>query len=123
MTHVGFCQQNPNGTGGYYKDNTRWLYASYAEFCRNCNVGIMSRGRFEPLFLDICRHQLKLNVYSKKAASGMQVFNIAIKESNIDRYLQLPSVVEFAANPDRYKDQYPELFVPTGETIENDATM
>ena len=123
MTHVGFCQQNPNGTGGYYKDNTRWLYASYAEFCRNCNVGIMSRGRFEPLFLDICRHQLKLNVYSKKAASGMQVFNIAIKESNIDRYLQLPSVVEFAANPDRYKDQYPELFVPTGETIENDAIM
>jgi phage/plasmid-associated DNA primase len=125
MTQIGLCQQNPNGTGGYYKDNTRWLYANYAEFCRNCNVGIMSRGRFEVLFMDICENQLKLNVYSRKAAtgSGMQIFNIAIKESNIDRYLQLPSVVEFAANPDRYKDQYPELFVPTGETIENDATM
>jgi hypothetical protein len=85
----------------------------------------MSRGRFEVLFMDICENQLKLNVYSRKAAtgSGMQIFNIAIKESNIDRYLQLPSVVEFAANPDRYKDQYPELFVPTGETIENDAIM
>ena len=125
MTQIGLCQQNPNGTGGYYKDNTRWLYANYAEFCRNCNVGIMSRGRFEVLFMDICENQLKLNVYSRKAAtgSGMQIFNIAIKESNIDRYLQLPSVVEFAANPDRYKDQYPELFVPTGETIENDAIM
>ena len=120
---VGVCQPNASGTGGYYDKNDRWLYASYAEFCRNSNVNIMSRGRFEPLFLDICQHQLKVNVYSKKQPGGMQVFNVALKASNAPRYANYPSIVEFATNPDRYKGEYPELFVQSNETIENDALM
>ena len=120
---VGVCQPNASGTGGYYDKHDRWLYASYAEFCRNSNVNIMSRGRFEPLFLDICKHQLKMNVYSKKQPGGMQVFNVALKASNAPRYATYPSIVEFATNPDRYKGEYPELFAQSNETIENDALM
>jgi phage/plasmid-associated DNA primase len=122
-TVVGFCRTSQGGTGGYYDNKDRWLYASYAEFCRNSNVNIMSRGRFWPLFLDICSHQLKLNVFGKKDVTGMHIFNVAIRESNMEKFIKVPSIVEFAANPDKHKEEYPELFLPTSEKIEDDASM
>lgn len=122
-TVVGFCRTNQGGISGYYDNKDTWLYASYAEFCRNSNVNIMSRGRFWPLFLDICSHQLKLKVFGKKNVAGMHIFNVAIRESNVDKFKALPSIVEFAANPDKYKEEYPELFVPTSEKMEDDASM
>jgi len=122
-TVVGFCRTNQGGISGYYDNKDTWLYASYAEFCRNSNVNIMSRGRFWPLFLDICSHQLKLKVFGKKNVAGMHIFNVAIRESNMDKFKALPSIVEFAANPDKYKEEYPELFVPTSEKMEDDASM
>ena len=96
----------------------QWMYASYAEFCSSCNVGIMSRGRFEPLFLDICKHQLKLNVYATKNTKGMRVFNAVVRESN-QKYEAYPSIVEVSSDRQKYRDFYgATLDVPTNETME-----
>ena len=101
---VGFCKAIAGGSNFYVNWN-QWLYASYAEFCRSCNVGIMSRGRFEPLFLDICKHQLKMNVYSKKNSKGMRIFNVAVRDSN-PKYETYPSIVEVASEKFKYQEFY-----------------
>ena len=102
---VGKCL-NAQGSSNFYQNWQQWMYASYAEFCRSCNVGFVGRGRFEVLFLDICKHQLKLNVYSKKTTKGMLVFNAAIRESNPSKYEGYPSIVEVASDPEKYKELY-----------------
>ena len=61
-----------------YDNHTRWLYASYAEFCKRCNVHSMSRSRFEVVFLDICRNQLSLNVFNRRNSKGLLFFNVAV---------------------------------------------
>jgi len=115
---VGFCKPLPGGSSGAYMNWNQWMYASYAEFCRSCNVGIMSRGRFEPLFLDICKHQLKLNVYATKNTKGMRVFNAAVRESN-QKYDAYPSIVEVSSDREKYRDFYGStLDTPTNETME-----
>ena len=103
---VGYCKTLINDPSHYYFGWNQWLYASYADFCRSCNVGIMSRGRFEPLFLDICRHQLKLNVYATRNGKGMRVINAALRESNPSRYGAYPSIVELAADTKKYEKFY-----------------
>ena len=118
---VGFCKPLPGGSSGAYMNWNQWLYASYAEFCRSCNVGIMSRGRFEPLLLDICKHQLKLNIYAKKNSKGMRVFNAAVRESN-QKYETYPSIVEVSSDRGKYRDFYGSTIdTPTNETIEEAA--
>jgi phage/plasmid-associated DNA primase len=114
---VGFCKAQPSGGSGYYMNWSEWLYASYAEFCRSCNVGIMSRGRFEPLFLDICKHQLKLNVYGIKNSRGMRIINAAVRESNKTKYDNYPSIVEVAAKPDEYEQLYGAVLTATTDAI------
>jgi phage/plasmid-associated DNA primase len=119
---VGFCKAQPSGGSGYYMNWSEWLYASYAEFCRSCNVGIMSRGRFEPLFLDICKHQLKLNVYGIKSNRGMRIINAAVRESNKTKYENYPSIVEVAAKPDEYQQLYGAvLTAPTDAIMDENA--
>lgn len=114
---VGFCKAQPAGGSGYYMNWSEWLYASYAEFCRSCNVGIMSRGRFEPLFLDICKHQLKLNVYGKKTSKGMRIINAAVRESNKTKYDNYPSIVEVAAKPEEYQQLYGPVLTESTDAI------
>lgn len=119
---VGFCKAIAGGSNFYVNWN-QWLYASYAEFCRSCNVGIMSRGRFEPLFLDICKHQLKLNVFAKKNSKGMRIFNAAVRDSN-PKYENYPSIVEVSADKEKYAEFYGmKLDEPTNEKMEVDAEM
>jgi phage/plasmid-associated DNA primase len=121
-TAVGYCKVIAGGGSGYYMNWNQWLYTSYAEFCRSCNVNIMSRARFEPLFLDICKHQLKINVYGVKTKRGMQVFNAAVMESN-PKYEAYPSIVEVASNPEKYKEFYGiGINQIKDETIEDNAT-
>jgi P4 family phage/plasmid primase-like protien len=120
---VGFCKVQPGGSSGYYDNWDKWLYASYAEFCRSCNVGIMSRGRFEPLFLDICRHQLKINVYGVKNSKGLRIVNAVVRDSNKTQYESYPSIVEVAANPEKYRDFYGvSLSTTTDEIMDENAT-
>jgi P4 family phage/plasmid primase-like protien len=102
---LGICKA-AQGTNNYYNNWNQWLYPSYAEFCRGTNIGSVGRGRFEVLFFDICKHQLKINVFSKKTTKGLQIFNVAIRESNPTKYENYPSVVEVAANPEKYAPMY-----------------
>ncbi|MGB0975350.1 MAG: PriCT-2 domain-containing protein [Prolixibacteraceae bacterium] len=116
---VGFTQTVIGGSS-VYKNKDKWLYASYAEFCRECNVGIMSRNRFEPLFLDICAHQLKMNVYAKRNSRGMGVINVAVRESD-SKYENWPSIVEVSSNKSKYEEFYGVSLDPTKDaTIEDD---
>ena len=102
---IGKCMHS-QGSSNYYQHWQQWLYPSYAEFCRGCNVGYVGRSRFEVLFLDICKSQLNLNVYSKKQSKGLRVFNAAVRESNPSKYDGYPSIVEVASDPEKYKELY-----------------
>jgi phage/plasmid-associated DNA primase len=104
-TPVGYCKVAAGGGSGVYINWGTWLYPSYAEFCRSCNVGIISRARFEVLLMDIIQHQLKLNAYTMKNTAGLRVNNIGIRDSN-GKYEDYPSIVELAANPDEYRAFY-----------------
>ena len=105
QTAIGFTKNSAMGSSDFYYNCSKWLYPSYAEFCRQCNVGVMSRNRFEPLFLDICTHQLKIKVFCKRNTRGLRVFNVTIRESS-PKYEGWPSVVEVAADKEKYKEFY-----------------
>jgi P4 family phage/plasmid primase-like protien len=102
---LGICKA-AQGTSNYYNNWNQWLYPSYAEFCRGTNIGSVGRGRFEVLCLDICKHQLKLNIFTKKTTKGLLVFNVAVRESNPTKYDTYPSIVEVAADPAKYAPLY-----------------
>ena len=102
---VGFTKNAPMGSSHIYANQDKWLYASYAEFCRQCNVGIMSRNRFEPLFIDICKHQLKINAFPVRNTRGMRVVNVAVRESS-PKYEGWPSIVEVSSDKEKYKEFY-----------------
>ena len=102
---IGFVKIEAPGNTHMYKYQEQWLYPSYAAFCKECNVNVMSRNRFEPLFLDICKHQLNLNVYSVRNKKGMRVFNVAVRGSD-PKYEGYPSAVTAAANPDKFEPNY-----------------
>jgi putative DNA primase/helicase len=116
---IGFLKSSSPGSPYFYSNYDKWLYTSYAEFCRQCNVGTLSRNRFEPLLLDICVHQLKLNVYAFKNARGMRVANIAVVEANPDKYHSYPSIVEVATDKDKYRELYGNAIEYTDEPVED----
>jgi putative DNA primase/helicase len=66
---MGTCKPSPGGVN-YYVDWTTLVYPSYAEHCRSANVGVSGRSRFEVLLMDICKNQLKLNIYATKKTNG-----------------------------------------------------
>ena len=102
---IGKCIYDQS-SGNRYKGWDKYLYPSYVEFCKACNVGFVGRARFEVLFIDICKHQLKLNVYSKKETRGMRIYNAAVRESNPNKYERYPSIVEVASDTEKYKELY-----------------
>jgi phage/plasmid-associated DNA primase len=117
---VGFTKNAPMGSSHIYANQDKWLYASYAEFCRQCNVGIMSRNRFEPLFIDICKHQLKINAFPMRNTRGMRVVNVAVRESS-PKYEGWPSIVEVSSDKEKYKEFYGmSLEVNLDATIEDE---
>ena len=65
----------------------------------------MSRNRFEPLLIDICKHQLKINAYPLRNTKGMRIVNLAVRESS-EKYEGWPSVVEVASDKEKYKEFY-----------------
>jgi hypothetical protein len=82
----------------------------------------VGRGRFEVLFFDICKHQLKLNVWSKKTNKGLLVFNAVLRKSNPTRYETYPSIVEVASNPQEYIPLYGvDITAPTDATMDKNA--
>jgi phage/plasmid-associated DNA primase len=102
---IGFLKNSPMGTENLYQNSNQWLYASYAQFCRECGVNTMSRGRFEPLLMDICTHQLKLKVFSRRNTKGLRIHNVMIRQSS-PKYEGWPSIIEVASDKEKYKEFY-----------------
>lgn len=104
-TQIGFAKASP-GTTNFYDKHTNWLYPSYCEFCRGSNLNIIGRSRFESLLLDICVHQLQLNVYKHHQSRGKCINNIALVASNKDKYINYPSIVEVGFNKEEWAGFY-----------------
>jgi len=102
---IGFTKNAPMGSSNIYDNQDKWLYASYAEFSRQCNTGVMSRSRFEVLLMDILTHQLDLKVFSKRTTRGVRIINVAVRESS-PKYEGWPSVVEISSDRQKYKEFY-----------------
>ena len=120
---VGFTKNAPMGSSHIYANQDKWLYASYAEFCRQCNVGIMSRNRFEPLFIDVCKHQLKIDVFPLRNTRGMRVVNVAVRESS-PKYEGWPSIVEVSSDKEKNKEFYGmKLDAKTDATMEDELEI
>jgi len=118
-TAIGFLKNSPMGSSNLYQFTDKWLYANYAQFCRECGVNVMSRGRFEPLLMDICTHQLKLKVFSKRNTKGLRIYNVVIRDS-VPKYEGWPSIIEVASDKKQYKEFYGvELTADNSITIED----
>ena len=107
-TSVGFAKQAPPGSSNSYVNHEKWLYASYCEFCKYANTNVVGRSRFETLLLDICNHQLGLNIYKAGNSRGMRLVNIAIRGSD-PRMNDYPSIVEVGFNKSKYRDFYGDI--------------
>ena len=120
-TAVGLAKHAPAGTSNVYSNWDKFLYASYCEFSRSSNSNILGRSRFETLLMDVCVHQLGLNVYKfKEQRRGMRVVNIACRSSD-QKYEKYPSIVEVGLNKEHWRVHYGDVLdKKTGETIEGD---
>ena len=118
---VGLAKHAAAGSSNIYMFWDKWLYASYCEFSRASNSNVLGRTRFETLLMDVCVHQLQLNVYKfKQARSGMKVGNIACRTSD-DKYQKYPSVVEVGLNKEEWRVHYGDVIDKKGgETMEID---
>ena len=117
-TPVGLAKHAPGGVSNLYINWDKWLYASYCEFSRGSNSNILGRSRFESLLMDVCVHQLKLNVYQFKNSRGMRVVNIALRAFG-PKYEQYPSLVEVGLNKEEWRTFYGDIIDKTSNaTIE-----
>jgi phage/plasmid-associated DNA primase len=105
---IGLAKHAPGGTSHIYSNWDKWLYASYCEFSRASNGNILGRSRFESLLMDVCVHQLALNVYQFKDTRGMRVVNVAVRSSS-DKYEQYPSLIEVGLNKEEWKTFYGDV--------------
>jgi putative DNA primase/helicase len=108
---IGLAKTSTGGASYVYNNWEKWLYASYCEFSRGSNSNILGRSRFESLLMDVCVHQLGLNVYKFNEARGLRIMNIAPKASNPTRYEGYPSIVEVGLNKKDWVEFYGEALV------------
>ena len=120
-TSIGLAKHAPAGTTNIYMSWDKWLYASYCEFSRASNSNVLGRSRFETLLMDVCVHQLQLNVYKfKEQRCGLRVVNIACRASD-NKYAKYPSIVEVGLNKEEWRVHYGDVIdKKSGETIEVD---
>jgi putative DNA primase/helicase len=107
-TAIGLAKQSAGGASNIYVSWDTWLYASYCEFSRGSNSNILGRSRFETLLMDVCVHQLGLNVYKFKDRRGMRVVNIACRSSD-QKYEKFPSIVEVGLNKEEWRVHYGDV--------------
>jgi len=111
-TPIGLAKHSASGSSNIYVNWDTWLYASYCEFARASNSNILGRSRFESLLMDICVHQLQLNVYKFKNRRGMRVVNVACRSSD-QKYAKFPSIVEVGLNKDEWRVHYGDVIDKT----------
>ena len=99
------------GSSRRYQASEKSLYPSYCEFCDNSGVNSVGRTRFKLLLIDIIRNQLRLPLKHSKPykSRGAQYYHIAIRESNPTRYADHPSIIDLAANKDRYEELFKDM--------------
>lgn len=115
---VGLAKRAAGGVSNIYISWDTWLYANYCEFACASNSNILGRTRFETLLMDVCVHQLGLNVYKFKDRKGMRVVNIACRASD-QKYNTYPSIVEVGLNKEEWREQYGNVLdKKKDETIE-----
>jgi len=120
---IGLAKHSPSGSSNIYVSWDTWLYASYCEFSRGSNSNILGRSRFETLLMDVCVHQLGLNVYKFKDRRGMRVVNVACRASD-QKYVKFPSIVEVGLNKDHWRVHYGDVLdKKTGETMEDEVDI
>ena len=72
--------------------------------------------------MDVCVHQLGLNVYQFKNKSGMRVVNIAARASS-NKYDEYPSLIEVGLNKEEWKTFYGDvIYKKTSVKMEEDAS-
>ena len=91
-----------------YMASDKWLYASYCEFSKASNSNILGRSRFETLLIDVCVHQLGLNVYKMKERRGVRVINLACRTSD-QKYRTYPSIIEVGLNKEQWREKYGKI--------------
>ena len=104
-TAVGLAKRATGGASNVYAGWDTMLYASYCEFACASNSNILGRTRFETLLMDVCIHQLGLNVYKFKNRKGMRAVNIACRASD-QKYASFPSIVEVGLNKEEWRVYY-----------------
>ena len=76
--------------------------------------------------MDVCVHQLGLNVYRLRNSRGMRVVNIMVR-SNDPRMKEYPSIVELGLDKSKYRDFYGTKsqieYVKSDARIENDIQL
>jgi hypothetical protein len=105
---IGLAKHSPGGASNIYVNWDKWLYASYCEFSRGSNSNILGRSRFESLLMDVCVHQLALNVYQFKDSRGMRVVNVACRNSD-PKFATYPSIVEVGLNKTEWRSFYGDV--------------
>jgi hypothetical protein len=58
--------------------------------------------------MDVCVHQLGLNVYKFTRSRGLHIGNIAPRASNPSKYEKYPSIIEVGFNKKEWIDFYGE---------------
>ena len=105
---IGLAKAAPAGSSSVYMASDKWLYASYCEFSKASNSNILGRSRFETLLIDVCVHQLGLNVYKMKERRGVRVINLACRTSD-QKYLTYPSIIEVGLNKEQWREKYGKI--------------
>lgn len=111
MTLLGVKKLTVAGSSRRYQASEKSLYPSYCEFCDNSGVNSVGRTRFKLLLIDIIRNQLRLPLKHSKPykSRGAQYYHIAVRESNPTRYADHPSIIDLAANKDRYEELFKDM--------------
>jgi len=119
-TAVGIAKHAPGGSENIYDQWATQLYANYCEFSRASNNNVLGRSRFETLLMDVCMHQLQLNVYKfKQNRIGLCLVNIACRASST-MYGTYPSIVEVGLNKEEWRVMYGDvLYKKTNDKIED----
>ena len=105
---VGLAKKSQPGSTNVFMCWDKWLYASYCEFSKASNNNMLGRSRFETLLMDVCVHQLRLNIYKFKDTRGMRVKNIACRASD-PKYSDYPSIINVGLNKERWRAEYGEV--------------
>jgi putative DNA primase/helicase len=120
---IGLAKHTIGGSSNVYVNCDKWLYASYCEFSRASNSNILGRSRFESLLMDVCMHQLKLNIYQFKDSRGMRVVNLACRAGDA-KYATYPSIVEVGLNKEEWRAHYGDVLDrKTDEKIEDEVAV